>query len=319
MCVEEKIVENRSLAEFLEKIECWQDRWGIPGECAIYRGHADYNWILVAKLFRNPNAGAVFKRNGALEGVQGQLLPKNDAHSLERRLLHDFSRYLYAYRPDLACTVPEEEKESNIRAMQEWRQLAIGQHYGLPTRFLDFTTNALVALFFAVEGSAACGMTKEGKREEQDSAVWCIEVPNWQKVWQAGKKNGKLLSPLEFAQSDGDFSADWFDNTVFVPEHIDGRIHAQGSVFMCEHWGNEPQKGLDARLRDRATSIVDLNGGKRKETRTMMIRIRAKDRECLRNELDLVGINRATLFPDLGSAASYLAWAVHQRGRGYRT
>jgi hypothetical protein len=32
-------------------------------------------------------------------------------------------------------------------------------------------------------------------------------------------------------------------------------------------------------------------------------------------ELDLVGVNRANLFPDLGSAANYLAWLVHQRKR----
>jgi len=202
MAAEEVNLERHRLTEFLSRVEVWRDTWHV-GERAVYKGHTDFNWILMAKLFRDPHAQPENHTGDNPSEVERQLLaehlPMEEAHNLEHRLFHEVSRYLCAYRPDLICTVPEDEK-SNTRAMQEWRQLSISQHYGLPTRFLDFTTNVLVALFFAVEEPVARRKTTKGQLEEQDSAVWCVEVPNRLKVWQVWRRADVWLSPLEFAE-----------------------------------------------------------------------------------------------------------------------
>jgi len=263
------------LADFLQVVEDWRNRWNI-GERAVYRGHTDFNWILIAKLFRDPDAKPVNSKGDEPRQVEKQLLGEHlkmkEAHNLERRLFHDFSRYLYAHRPDLVCTVPEDEK-SNTRAMQEWRQIAIAQHYGLPTRFLDFTTNMLVALFFAVEEPVARRKTTKGELQEQDSAVWCIEVPNRLKVWQVWEKEGVWLPPLKFAEEGSAPRIANFVDTAFVPEHIDERIRAQGSVFMCEPRGKKQLWQLHVKLRDKTRTVLNPTKGKEKKTRTTTVRL----------------------------------------------
>jgi len=67
-------------------------------------------------------------------------------------------------------------------------QIAVAQHYGLPTNFIDFTTNPDIAGFFAAEGEA---------QEEKPSCIMCLDTNDLSVFWQ---KMPAKYPPPEFLE-----------------------------------------------------------------------------------------------------------------------
>jgi hypothetical protein len=64
----------------------------------------------------------------------------------------------------------------------DWEHLFVMQHYGVPTRLLDWSENALFALYFAL--SAA-----EQKGYPTDAAVWILDPAVWNREVVPGMKS----------------------------------------------------------------------------------------------------------------------------------
>jgi hypothetical protein len=107
----------KNIREFMEEIR-HRPSPDDPGK-RLYRGQSE-DWPLLPKLFRM-NTGDLTLRD------------------LEQQLMEQFrerSLYLLPSSPNI-----------------EYDMMSLAQHYGLPTRLLDWSSNPLMALFFAVDDS----------------------------------------------------------------------------------------------------------------------------------------------------------------------
>ena len=128
----------------------WDDRILRYRANRIYRGAADRDWRLVPSLNR----------------VCGHDLRLEDA------VFRSFRKYGYA---DLA------------QYKGFWQLLPVAQHFGLPTRLLDWSYSPLVAAHFATEDTDAY---------DRDGAIWCLDASEVKRRLPA-----RLLKRLEDANS----------------------------------------------------------------------------------------------------------------------
>ena len=181
----------------------------------------------------------------------------NDAtgYYSEERLLEEFKNQALAY----VSHIPE----------NNWGWLALAQHHGLPTRLLDWSTNPLVALYFAVKDDFDLKFEiSKNKDYDGSSAVYFL-------IFKSPpldiKKSG---TPLEYKEPG-----------IFWPPHTTTRIKSQSGVFTIQPDPNVPFQ-YGSRL-DKFIIPYDL-------------------RVNFRNILNGYGVHDNSIFPDLDGLSSHL-------------
>lgn len=173
----------------------------------------------------------------------------------------------------------------------DWEHLFAMQHYGMPTRLLDWTENLFVAAHFALEEVAA-----HGHEGVCTPVVWCVDPVKWNRAVPSLAEFGDSIQVLTTA--DGDLEAyrpeaskrrsKW--PVAMYGAHNSGRIVAQRGTFMV--WGNDPQP---------LESLAAAAGGD-----LWRLELRG-DREQLAQHLRHLGFSETMVFPELPALSAELS------------
>lgn len=176
---------------------------------------------------------------------------------LEKKMLEDLKR-----RSGLLL-------EKEIRTNWEW--LVMAQHFGLKTRLLDWSSNPMVALWFACSNEY---------RLDKDSFVY---------VFEADKK----------IVIDTTIDTDPFairGTKILKPYLNNERIIAQNGWFTVHPYSGKSKK------------FVKLESNKNLKELITQIKIPAKTKAEILKKLSRFGINSWKMFPDLSGLCKHLNW-----------
>jgi len=221
------------MREFMEAV--WNEPPAENDGKRLFRGQSE-DWPLLPRLFRAP------KRVG-------------DLRKLECSLLREFESRC----PYLLPTEPT----------GQYDMMSLAQHHGLPTRLLDWTTNPLMALFFAVEGLRA------------HAPMVCIYHASLKQL-EDGRELNRQVGIQE--QPTG---------TVL----LDPSRHSQRVVAQAGWHTVHSLAGLD----ENSTLVKSMNDSEEDSARLKIIVIDAHSRRSIRGELRAMGIEAATVYGDLSS------------------
>lgn len=173
--------------------------------------------------------------------------------------------------------------ENAPREPYDFGWMFLMQHYGVPTRLLDWTENPLVALYFAIE---------DKKSANKDAALWILSpldlnklstkeqvyIPSFEDDWLAN------YSVVQYSKGK--------DNGILpiaaIATRNNPRIQAQLGVFTISHLKKTPIEEIDQRRH------------------CIKLTIPSTAKEKLREELKILGITRFQIFPELSSIGESL-------------
>jgi hypothetical protein len=270
-------MEIKNIADFVKELQ----KIKIKSSELFFRGHSDVEFQLKPSIYRN------------------RKLINNEHYLFKEFILRTPTDFL------------------NEKSALE--KLVKMQHYGLPTRLLDLTTNALVALFFA------CGKSK------RDGKVIVFRVPNNDIKYYDSDTVSILANiskrPINFDIKEiKTMDIDDFNKQEQIG-YLIHEIKEEKSYFQPIINPKDIERVVAVKVKQSNSRIIKqsgaffifgINGVKSQpaiipnewilnlESNGVDFRIDNDSKETILQELNVVGINEATLFPELENQAKYL-------------
>ncbi|MBN6717223.1 FRG domain-containing protein [Pseudomonas capsici] len=161
--------------------------------------------------------------------------------------------------------------------------LFLMQHYGVPTRLLDWSESPLVGLYFAVEGHET--------RENCDAALWLLRPSELNKHAHINNKDEDGYIPSFDDQELENYSVDSLAQNkriqllpvATIATRNNARIQAQLGVFTIHHHENIPiEKVGDS-------------------SHVIQYKIPKEAKPLILKQLEMLGFGRFQMFPELAS------------------
>lgn len=277
-----------SLSDYLETIENLTREYNISGNPTfqpfLYRGLCKFDYELLPAVFR-----VVVDTE---ERGEQKLKISNKKYT---EFITEID-LLKAFKCDASSIIEQPRTEQH-----HWLEYA--QHYGVPTRLLDWTSNPMAALYFACRDEI-----------KDDGAVWVLHRINYDKY-------SRKLNDIDLTY-DNDTIYDSIVKMIegvitynlpilYKPYYIDKRMNAQCSFFLA--WGNDTRALEEMIYNEESKMVVREQVG---NTRVKSIQqeaallcklhIHADRKQPILHQLNIIGINEKTLFPGLDGIGRYI-------------
>lgn len=159
--------------------------------------------------------------------------------------------------------------------------LFLMQHYGLPTRLLDWSESPLAALYFAVINE---------EKDKTDAALWLLKPTEFNKIANIPTLEKNFIPSFDDEELKNYSVKSLSSNPrnqlapiATIATRNSPRIQAQLGVFTIHHLDIKPIEQFCT------------------NNEVVKFKIPAKSKSKIREELSLLEINKFTLFPELSS------------------